>query len=405
MNPEKKTICLINSCELPVPAVYGGAIETLINILIDQNEIEQKVNFIVVTVYKEEAAALSKKYRHTKFIFLERNEDVDRKITRVIKFFRNGFRKYTKGIIRIPEGWQWFEMVRNYKLRNVQADYYVAEGGTYYSFEYFQKKYGRDRVWLHVHHEIFADKLFDKIFGHVIAVSRFALNQYMKDSDLPAVCGKVVYNCVDEELSRERISEQEKHELRAKLGISDEEYVIIYSGRIVPEKGIQELIDAVKSLKMDHIRLLIAGGIRSALGGVSDYYTQIMKEVDESDGKILYLGYIDNKEMYRYYQMADVQVVPSVWEEVAGLVTIEAMLCGLPLIVTNSGGMVEYVEDDSVIKVERGDALSENIANAIAYLYDHPEEAKQRGLREQEYAKRFSKNRYYDEFLKAFDII
>lgn len=404
MNFRKQTICLINSCELPIPAVYGGAIETLINILIDQNEIEQKVNFIVVTVYDKKAEEISRKYQHTEFIFLNRNEKMDRKITRVIKFLRNGLKKYTKGLVRIPEGWQWFEMVRNYKLRNIRADYYVAEGGTYYSFEYFQKKYGREKVWLHVHHEMFSDELFDKIFGHVIAVSKFALNQYMKDSELPAECGKVVYNCVDEELSKKKISKERKHELRSKLGILDKEYIILYSGRIVPEKGIQELIDAVKLLQLDNIRLLIAGGIRSALGGTSDYYRQIMKAVEESNGKILYLGYIDNEEMYQYYQIADVQVVPSIWEEVAGLVTIEAMLCGLPLIVTNSGGMIEYVDSDSVIKVERGEQLPENIARAITYLYSHPEEARQRALEEQEYAKKFSKNKYYHEFLEAFGI-
>lgn len=405
MSNKNKTICLINSCELTVPAVHGGAIETLINILIDQNEIEKKVNFIVVTNYVEEAKKLSERYKYTKFIYLNRDEEKDKKINQKIDFLRRVLYRLSLGIISIPLGWKHFEIIRNRKLRNLEADYIVAEGGTYYSFVPFAKRIGRDKMYLHIHHEMFADKVMDNIFGNTIGVSSFALQQYMKDSALNEEKGHVVYNCIDEDIFLKVASDEEKVNLRKSLGFTAEDYVVIYSGRIVPEKGVKELIEGVMSIQNSKIKLVIAGGIRSALGGVSDYYKDVMEMINKSNERIKYIGYIDNNQMYKYYQAANIQVVPSVWEEVAGLVTIEGMLSGIPLIVTNSGGMIEYVADDSVIKVERGKNLSANIADAIMHLYNNPEEAIERGKKEKDYAmKMFSKKEYYRQYLKAFGI-
>lgn len=73
------------------------------------------------------------------------------------------------------------------------------------------------------------------------------------------------------------------------------------------------------------------------------------------------LGYIPNNALYRYYQASDLQVIPSLWKETAGIVAIEGMLSGLPLIVTRSGGMVEYVDETCAKILERDDRLVENL--------------------------------------------
>ena len=68
-----KTICLFSPGILPIPAVKGGAIETLLELLIEHNEIEKKVRFLVVSVHDEEAEARSQKYKQTDFIYIKRN--------------------------------------------------------------------------------------------------------------------------------------------------------------------------------------------------------------------------------------------------------------------------------------------------------------------------------------------
>ena len=55
--------------ELPVPAVMGGAVEELVTILIEQNEIEQKAEFLVFSIENEEAKKHAKQYKYTKIEF------------------------------------------------------------------------------------------------------------------------------------------------------------------------------------------------------------------------------------------------------------------------------------------------------------------------------------------------
>ena len=62
-----KKIALIVPAELPVPSVRGGAVEELVTILIEQNEIEQKAEFLVFSVENEEAKERAKNYKHTKW--------------------------------------------------------------------------------------------------------------------------------------------------------------------------------------------------------------------------------------------------------------------------------------------------------------------------------------------------
>ena len=71
------------------------------------------------------------------------------------------------------------------------------------------------------------------------------------------------------------------------------------------------------------------------------------------ENQVIHVGYINNDELYKYYQIADMQAVPSMWEEAAGLVAIEGMASGLPLVVTRSGGMVEYVDEKCALTVDK----------------------------------------------------
>ena len=81
-------------------------------------------------------------------------------------------------------------------------------------------------------------------------------------------------------------------------------------------------------------------------------------------GRIIFTGYVNNEELYKYQQIADIQVIPSLCEEAAGLVAIEGMCAGLPLIVTRSGGLVEYVNEKCAMIVSK-EAVVQNLMDAI----------------------------------------
>ena len=134
---------------------------------------------------------------------------------------------------------------------------------------------------------------------------------------------------------------------------------------------------------------------------VTPYVEEVKKLVDEAGEQIRFTGYIENQKLYRYYQAADIQVIPSLWEEAAGLIAIEGMLSGLPLIITKSGGMIEYAPEDVAVWVDRENVV-DNLMRAIEELADNKEKRKEMSAQSLERAKQFPKKKFYEDFIEVF---
>lgn len=147
---------------------------------------------------------------------------------------------------------------------------------------------------------------------------------------------------------------------------ADNEKIILYMGRLVYEKGINHLIAAMpKILKNYHdSKLIIAGK-----GGMLDE----LKAQAEAMGighKVYFTGYLNAKEVQKMYKCADIAVFPSTYEPF-GIVALEAMLAGVPTVVSDVGGLNEIIEHGVTgMKSYAGNANS--IADSILnLLYDH----------------------------------
>ena len=146
----------------------------------------------------------------------------------------------------------------------------------------------------------------------------------------------------------------------------DNEKIILFMGRLVYEKGIQHLIAAMpKILENYHdAKLVIAGK-----GGMIDE----LKAQVESLGlgnKVYFTGYLNSKQVQKMYKCADISVFPSTYEPF-GIVALEAMLAGVPVVVSDVGGLNEIVSHGvNGMKSYAGNANS--IADSIlTLLYDH----------------------------------
>lgn len=155
------------------------------------------------------------------------------------------------------------------------------------------------------------------------------------------------------------------YEFRRKYA-SDNEKIILYMGRLVYEKGINHLISAMpKILENYHdSKLIIAGK-----GGMLDE----LKAQAEAMGighKVYFTGYLNAKEVQKMYKCADIAVFPSTYEPF-GIVALEAMLAGVPTVVSDVGGLNEIIEHGVTgMKSYAGNANS--IADSILnLLYDH----------------------------------
>ena len=119
---------------------------------------------------------------------------------------------------------------------------------------------------------------------------------------------------------------------------SDNEKIILFMGRLVYEKGVQYLIDAMPKILncYNDSKLIIAGK-----GGMIDELKAKSEYLGLGD-KIYFTGYLNSKQVSKMYKCADVSVFPSTYEPF-GIVALEAMLAGVPTVVSDVGGLNEIV--------------------------------------------------------------
>ncbi|NNE65105.1 MAG: glycosyltransferase [Pyrinomonadaceae bacterium] len=150
-----------------------------------------------------------------------------------------------------------------------------------------------------------------------------------------------------DQFSPERKSPEIRAELVEKAGIPEESIVILYAGRISPEKNIGLLPEFMKVLakdKKNDYRLVVAGD-----GPQADW----LKETSESElqGKIVLLGHLDKETLANYYANCDVFVHPNP-KEPFGIAPLEAMASGVPTVVPNAGGLLFYATDENTWLME-----------------------------------------------------
>lgn len=114
--------------------------------------------------------------------------------------------------------------------------------------------------------------------------------------------------------------------------------VVLFTGRLTVHKGVEYLIKAARRINGE---VLILGD-----GPERRYLEDMIKKYNLKNTRIL--GYISPKEgikLKEFYRRADVYVAPSVWDEPLGLVILEAMAAGTPVIVTRKGGITSIIKD------------------------------------------------------------
>jgi len=177
--------------------------------------------------------------------------------------------------------------------------------------------------------------------------------------------------------------QSEKFKVREKLGWG-KKFVVFFVGRLVPEKGIPELLGAANQLDKN-IVIAIAGS------GPMD---EEIKNKEQKTKNIEFLGKVSQDKLPDYYSAADMVIVPSTHEEGFGRVIIESLACGTPVIGSNRGAIPEAM-DKTV-----GELITvspENIAKAIMYYSTHPKELKKKS----ENARKFAEKRYGEKNIET----
>lgn len=176
-------------------------------------------------------------------------------------------------------------------------------------------------------------------------------SEYLKSwyaAHLPGVAVSVVTNGVDLSLYEPAwTTDPDTRHLRATYHLPPDKKVILYVGRISPEKGPLDLVLAFRELlkRRQDIFLLLVGEMRT--GAVSDrrveYGRKIQQACAELAGGCRHVGVVNPADMHKIYPVSDLVVVPSRFEEPFGMVAIEAMAAGVPVLAASKGGLREFV--------------------------------------------------------------
>jgi glycosyltransferase involved in cell wall biosynthesis len=147
--------------------------------------------------------------------------------------------------------------------------------------------------------------------------------------------------------------------------------------------------------------MIIGGTFYGNANNEDDFVLTLKEKAKFLKDRIVFTGFVSYEKIPDYLQLADIAVLPSMWEEPFGLTVVEAMAAGLPLITTRSGGIPEICEGVATI-VERDDIVN-NLAQAILDLYEHPEKRKQMAAASLKRAKLFDKETYAKNFFEALE--
>ena len=170
---------------------------------------------------------------------------------------------------------------------------------------------------------------------------------------------------------------------------------MLYCGRLDPDKGIHKLMEAIAALHEPHIKLLIVGSPFFARTQQSAFQRKLEQQAKSLGNRVQFTGYIPNEDLPDYYRLADLCCVPTLVEEAAGLVAVEAMACGhgdfnpSNIIITPDGELVE-----------RGDTVTDQLAWSIRMLYEHPALCTEMGAAGAARGREFSTAHYYEEFVR-----
>ncbi len=172
--------------------------------------------------------------------------------------------------------------------------------------------------------------------------------------------------------SSEEFGPASKPAARRRLGLHKNDVVLLQLGRIVPRKGVDNVIRAMHYLReVPHIKLLIVGGSDEKPDFDRDPEFRRLKALAEAEGvegQVIFTGRRNRKQLKYYYEAADF-FISTPWYEPFGITPLEAMACGTPVIGSDVGGIkhtVRHGETGFLVPPHNPEALAAAVKTGIS---------------------------------------
>ena len=228
---------------------------------------------------------------------------------------------------------------------------------------------------LHIHLSTENWRKLENCLSGLVSVSQAAIDGLEQKFGKITIYHKVIRNGVDTNLFSPTLKLSKRVEVRKSHQVLQNDFVFLYSGRIVSSKGIHHLISVFLRLVKDYsfIHLWIAGS--AAKENRADYqYERRLKEMAESHpNNIKFLGWFPNQQMPVIFASADATVLPATIEEGIPLSLLESMACGTPVIASKIGGIPEIITNHETGILIDPENIETSLEAAMKYFLTNPE--------------------------------
>jgi len=352
-------IAIITSGILPVPAVQGGAVENLIDYVLEYNDTHHLHDITVYSIYNKKVnlrKALQSTANH--YIYVNRNKLLTRIGAKLYSYLGRHYYYHYQLEYYFERVWQ--------KLKKQQYDLIILENRPGFALQITERC--KTPIISHIHTNLLYEPSANnqkivKATTRFLAVSHYIKKEIQKVGIEKDV--RVVYNGLD----ISRFNKQKTRVItRSDFEFKDNDFIAVFWGRLVPKKGIKELLLAMQQLKQHQdIKLLVIGAINyeDTSTQTNPFIEELKAIAKELQNKITFTGFIPYDKIANYLSIGNVAVIPSRINEAFGMTCIEACATGLPVIATNDGGIPETLVGQKHILIDKDGNLPTLIANAV----------------------------------------
>lgn len=343
----KNKILFITPGHMPVKNKKGGGIESLLDIYFSHNSKTGNYEITAYSAYDHnDKPDADENYSHVRFRNIDISKRDDKILHKVARAFQVAFG-------RPCARYYIMKVLEDLKSRNEENAFgLIVVENCENDLAYIGKKMKtKTPIVLHLHNDYIYKGRKDAKTATCFLAQVWGVSNFIRDrvNEINPEADKAItiYNAVNLGKFTKKATEAEKQELQKKYNIKKSDYVFLYVGRIMKEKGVLEMIRAFCSLssKYKNAKMLIVGGKKNS-SQHNRYYEKIIR-LAHKDKNVEMCGRVESDELYKYYQISHCQVIPSKWNEAFGLVALEGMVSGLRCIISNTGGLPEVIPSDA----------------------------------------------------------
>ena len=194
-----------------------------------------------------------------------------------------------------------------------------------------------------------------------------------------------------------RTSDNIRSEMIVRAGIPEDAVMLLYAGRLSPEKNVGLLVEMMKVLAKDPKR-----DYRLVVAGAGPQAEWLQKQGDAcAVGKVIQLGHLDKETLANYYANADVFVHPNP-KEPFGIAPLEAMASGIATVAPNAGGILSYATNENAWLVE---PTGQDFANAVREVVENDDLRKSKITKALKTARSNTREASTDKLFATYDRI